>query len=280
VDVLDVYTSGCTECVLPTPTPTPTPAPDCYCYTISGNSGCTITWTGCSGNSETTLLTGDTSFSVCAQENSISFSCITGTTSVVSGSTCSGDTECQPPTPIVCPSGTSFVFTSCSDKTIIVQTACPPTNINVNDILKTTSGLCYTYIGNFVNYVASPSYIIVNANIFTATTATTYTTCLECLTPPPTPTPTSKLWRGSGEYSLACPVCELTDFGGTLQFYTEFSVNTLDTGIYLYEDSSLTTPINVTYVKAPANESYQQLKIFSVDNNGMITFICNQNENC
>jgi uncharacterized protein (DUF2141 family) len=82
----------------------PTPINNCYCYTITTDSPCLVSWTGCSGNSETLATTGATSFSVCAQENSVSFSCGLGsTTTITSGSTCTGDNECVLPTPTPTP---------------------------------------------------------------------------------------------------------------------------------------------------------------------------------
>jgi hypothetical protein len=164
---------------------------------------------------------------------------------------------------------------------MIIQSAYPPTNIVANDILKTISGQCYTYIGNYVNYLPQPGFITSNVNEFTATTATTYSTCLDCLKPEPTPTPLSKEWRASGEYSLACPVCELTDFGGTVYFFTDYNVTTIQTGVYIYEDSSLTIPVDYTYIKVPINQSgTAPAQIFEVDNNGKLTFKCNPNGNC
>jgi hypothetical protein len=279
IQVLDVY-SGCSVCVTPTPTPTPTPVPQCYCYTITSNSGCTVTWTGCSGNSESIVLTGDTSFGICAQENTISFSCITGTTTIVSGGTCTGDTECALPIPPSYPMGTQFIFTSCTNNTMIIQNAYPPINVIVGDILKTT-GDCYNYIGNYVGYTPPSGFISVTQDTFTATTATTYTTCLECLTPEPTPTPKYKEWRASGEFSLSCPICELTNFGVAANFFTSFNVNTIQTGVYAYEDSSLTTPLSVTYIKVPINQSGNAIsQIFEVDGNGKLTFRCIPNGNC
>jgi hypothetical protein len=104
---------------------------------------------------------------------------------------------------------------------------------------------------------------------------------LECLTPDPEPTPTYRLWKAKGEYSISCPVCELTDFGGDVQFYTDYSVSTLDTGIYLYENSSLTTPFTVTYIKVLQTQNINQTeKIFEVDSMGKITFKCDVNGNC
>jgi hypothetical protein len=155
---------------------------------------------------------------------------------------------------------------------MIVQTAYPPTNLIINDLLKTTSGECYTYIGNFVNYIAPSGYIIANVNEFTATTATTYVDCISCLTTPQVKLPYID-WRAKGEYSISCPVCELTNFGGDITFYTSSADTTIQTGVYIYENTGLTTPVSVTYVK------YDN-KIYNVSNDGEINEFCTVNNNC
>jgi hypothetical protein len=176
--------------------------------------------------------------------------------------------------------GTQFIFTSCTNNTMIIQNAYPPVNAVTNNILK-TSGSCYTYIGNYIGYTPPAGFISVVQDTFTATTATTYTTCLECLTPEPTPTPTYKLWKATGEFSLSCPVCELTNFGVSVNFYTDFNVITIEDGVYVYEDSSLTTPLSLTYIKVPVTQNNNAiLQIFEVDNNGRVTFRCTPNGNC
>jgi hypothetical protein len=177
------------------------------------------------------------------------------------------------PTPITYPSGTSFVFTSCTSNSMIVQTAYPPTNIFDLCVLQTSSGECYTYIGNFVNYVPPSGFVITNQDVFTATTtATTYTTCLECLTPQPISLGYTQ-WRGKAEYSLACPVCELTNYGVPYSWYTSSATTSIETGVYVYEDSSLTIPLYVDYIE-------YNTKIYSVDSNGKLTEYCNVNGNC
>jgi hypothetical protein len=163
---------------------------------------------------------------------------------------------------------------------MIIQTAYPPTSLQVDDIVK-TSGDCYTYIGNFVNYIPPVGFIPVTQDIFTATTATTYTTCTECLTPEPTPTPTFRTWRGTGEFSLSCPICQLTNFGVPVTFYTSFSASTLQTGVYVYEDSSLTKPLKITYINSQITDATNAIsQIFEVDKYGKITFRCTPNGNC
>jgi hypothetical protein len=176
------------------------------------------------------------------------------------------------PTPIVYPSGTTFIFTSCTTNSMVVQTTYPPTNIVTDDILKNTSGQCYTYIGNFVNYIPPVGFIIANIDMFTATTQTAYIDCIDCLAPTPISLPYVQ-WRGKAEYSLACPVCELTDFGGDYGWYTSSASTTLQTGVYVYEDSNLTIPLYVDYIK------YSN-KIYTVDSQGKITEYCTVNGNC
>ena len=108
---------------------------------------------------------------------------------------------------------------------------------------------------------------------FTATTATTYTNCVSCLIPTPTPTQSYSLWRGYGEFSVYCPVCELTNGGSQMSFYTSPLVSVLQTGVYIYEDQALTTPVIVDYIK-------YSTKIFNVDINGRLTEFCTVNGNC
>ena len=177
------------------------------------------------------------------------------------------------PTPITYPSGTSFVFTSCTNNSMIIQTAYPPTNFTDLCVSQTPSGECYTYIGNFVNYIPPTGYLVSHQDVFTATTtATTYTTCLECLLKPEV-TLSYIQWRGKSEYSLSCPVCELTNYGVPYSWYTSSADTTIQTGVYVYEDTNLTIPLYVDYIE-------YDTKIYEVDNTGKITEFCNVNGNC
>ena len=171
------------------------------------------------------------------------------------------------------PSGTVFVFTSCTDTSMIIQYSYPPYNVSVGNILKTVSGECYSYVGNYVSYTPPSGYIWSYVETFTATTATTYTNCVSCLIPTPTPTQSYSLWRGYGEFSVSCPVCELTNGGSQMSFYTSPLVSVLQTGVYIYEDQALTTPVIVDYIK-------YSTKIFNVDINGRLTEFCTVNGNC
>ncbi len=162
---------------------------------------------------------------------------------------------------------------------MIIQTAYPPTNIAVGDILRIVTGstsgytsYCYEYVGNFVNYVAPGGFITSTQDTFTATTATTYTSCLTCLQVEPL-VDTFTTWIGKGAYSVNCPVCQLTNFGTQVIFYTQPSVNQLQNGVIVYNNSSLLYPLTVDYIK-------HGNKIYSVDNNGVITEFCTVNGNC
>jgi hypothetical protein len=162
---------------------------------------------------------------------------------------------------------------------MILQTAYPPTNIVVGDILSTATGTtsgyttnCYEYVGNYVNYVAPSGFITSTQDTFTATTATTYTSCLTCLQVEPL-VDTFTIWIGKGAYSVSCPLCQLTNFGSQVIFYTLPSVTQLQTGVTVYNNSSLLNPLTVDYIQYGT-------KIYSVDNSGVITELCTVNGNC
>jgi hypothetical protein len=93
------------------------------------------------------------------------------------------------------------------------------------------------------------------------------------LTPSPTPTPLFNTYNGKGEFGVSCPVCELTNGGTNVTFYRAYSTLSLQTGDYIYEDTSLTIPVILSYIKYGG-------KIYSVDSNGMITEFCIVNGNC
>ena len=183
-------------------------------------------------------------------------------------------TSSPTPTPVVTYEPyTQFVFTGCNNNLMIVQDETPPSNVNIGDVIKDQNIGCFTYIGFFVRYSPPSGYKWSNQPIFTASTATTYVTCLECLTPTPTPTFTYKSWSAQGGFSVSCPVCQLTDGGTNLTFYTSSTVDTLQTGNFIYQDSSLTEPIIEDYIR------YNGF-IYSVDVNGQITQFCRVNGNC
>jgi len=171
------------------------------------------------------------------------------------------------------PTNTVFVFTSCTNTSMIIQYSYPPSNVTVGGILRTVSGECYTYIGDYLSYTPPSGFIWSYVETFTATTATTYTNCVSCLTPTPTPTQSYNLWRGRGEFSVSCPVCELTNGGSQMTFYTSASDSVLQNDVYVYENQSLTTPVIVDYIKYGT-------KIYNVDVNGKLTEFCTVNGNC
>jgi hypothetical protein len=155
---------------------------------------------------------------------------------------------------------------------MITQTAIPPTNLDPGEVIRDYSGNCYSYVGYFINYVPPSGYIVVNENRFTATTATTYVDCAECLQVEPL-VGTFNEWIGNGAYSVNCPGCQLTNFGVQTIFYTHPSVNQIQTGVTIYNNSSLSFPVTVDYIR------YGN-KIYSVDNSGVITEFCTVNGVC
>jgi hypothetical protein len=155
---------------------------------------------------------------------------------------------------------------------MIVQTSYPPYNIIANDIIKTNSGLCYVYVGNYVGYVPPSGFIVSNTNMFTLSAQTTYDSCVECNTPVVSGT-TYKLWEAKGEYSVACPVCQLTNFGAAVSFYTSSADTIIQTGVYVYRDMNLTNPVTIDYIQYGT-------KIYKVNKFGMLTEYCTLNGNC
>jgi hypothetical protein len=139
-------------------------------------------------------------------------------------------------------------------------------------VLKTLSGDCYSYVGNYVGYVAPSGYVVANVNEFTATTATTYTDCVDCLTVTAATT-TYNTWRGSFGFALNCPVCQITDFGKKNTFYTSNLISEIATDVYVFSDSSLTKPITEDYLQ------YGNF-IYKVDVSGKLTQFCTVNGNC
>ena len=178
------------------------------------------------------------------------------------------------PTPTSYPMGTQFIFTSCTNNSMIVQTATPPLNLCETNVLKDDNGNCWVYVTNVVGYYPTTGFIATNQDVFTATTATTYVDCIECFTPEPTPTPVFKSWEVKGEYTISCPVCELTNFGSPITIYTEYGVETLTDGIYVYKDSSLTRKLTVDYIK------YQDYIYEVNDKTGSLTQKCKVNGFC
>ena len=165
-----------------------------------------------------------------------------------------------------------YIFTSCTTNTLIKQTATLPSNVTIGSILKNNSGECYRYIGQFVNYIPPSGYLITNINMFTATTQTTYGNCIDCLIPPVVMQSYLK-WEGRAGFSLSCPICQLTDFGGKYTWYTSSADTKIQTDVYVYENTELTIPLYVDFIR------YSN-KIYKVDVQGKITEYCNVNGNC
>ena len=181
-------------------------------------------------------------------------------------------TPTSTPTPTYAPN-TQFVFTSCTTNSMIIQNMTPPSNVNIGLVVKDLSGNCYSYVGNYVSYTPPVGYVWSNIDVFTGTTATTYSTCISCLTPSPTPGPAYRTWNAKGEFTVSCPTCELVNGGADMTFYSSSADTILQTGVYIYEDTTLVTPVITSYVK------YSN-KIYSVDLNGKITEFCTLNGNC
>ena len=85
------------------------------------------------------------------------------------------------PNPTVAPT-TNFVFQSCVENKLVVQTQ-QPGSLTTGRIVK-INNVCYTYLGSFTNYIPPVGYQVVNNNFITSTPATQYDNCLTCLTPP------------------------------------------------------------------------------------------------
>ena len=203
---------------------------------------------------------------LCVKYTKTSLDSVNSNVSYVISAYTSGCTTCFTPTPTATqlplptpgptpaptatpsyPINSKFIFTSCTSNSMIIQSAYPPYN--------TPSG-----------------FMSSNQNMFTGTTATTYTNCISCLVIPK-PTKTYNSWSGKGAYSVNCPLCQLTDFGSDLTFYTLPTVTQLQNGVTLYSNQSLLNVLTIDYVQ------YGN-KIYNVDTNGVISEKCTINGNC
>jgi hypothetical protein len=113
---------------------------------------------------------------------------------------------------------------------------------------------------------------VANINVFTASTETVYDSCVDCLTPVVSGT-TYKTWEAKGEYSVSCPVCQLTNFGAAITFYTSSADTVLQTGVIIYKEPALINPVTIDYVEYGT-------KIYTVNKIGKITEFCTLNGNC
>jgi hypothetical protein len=102
-------------------------------------------------------------------------------------------TQTLTPTPSITPSATplatvaptsNYVFSSCTQNKVIVQTV-PPGSMSTNKIVS-ISGDCYTYLGQFTNYIPPVGVQSINVNAQTTTPSTIYDNCTTCATPVPT----------------------------------------------------------------------------------------------
>jgi len=77
---------------------------------------------------------------------------------------------------------TKFVFSSCTQNKVIIQTVSPGT-LQTGRVVN-ISGSCYTYLGSYTNYIVPVGVQSVNINAITSTPSTIYDTCTACSTPP------------------------------------------------------------------------------------------------
>ena len=99
-------------------------------------------------------------------------------------------TQTLTPTPSITPSATpiatvaptsNYVFSSCTTNKVIIQTV-PPGSMSNNGVVS-ISGVCYTYLGKFTNYIPPVGVQSVNINALTTTPSTIYDNCTTCNTP-------------------------------------------------------------------------------------------------
>ena len=152
-------------------------------------------------------------------------------------------------TPTLTPTTTSsgelfFVYSSCTiSNTMIVQTIQAP-GITEGQVLQ-YSGFCWTYVGNFVDYIPPAGFVVYNyTGNYLSGASGPFTSCAECILPTPTPTLTARAWNVTWAWSTSCFPCELTDGGISTTLYTVPSVSTLTDGVYVYTDAALTIPFS------------------------------------
>jgi hypothetical protein len=90
-------------------------------------------------------------------------------------------TPSETPLPTV-PLTTKFVFSSCTQNKVIIQTVSPG-SLQTSRVIN-ISGSCYTYLGSYTNYIVPSGVQSVNVNAVTSTPSTIYDTCNTCSTPP------------------------------------------------------------------------------------------------
>jgi len=101
-------------------------------------------------------------------------------------------TQTLTPTPSITPSATpvatvpltsNYVFSSCTQNKVIIQTV-PPGGMSTSTVTS-ISGSCYTYLGQFTNYIVPVGVQSVNINSITSTPSTVYVNCSTCSQPVP-----------------------------------------------------------------------------------------------
>ena len=77
---------------------------------------------------------------------------------------------------------TQYVFSSCTQNKVILQTV-PPGSLSSGLVVQ-ISGSCYTYMGSYTNYIVSSGVQSINVNAVTSTPSTIYDNCITCSIPP------------------------------------------------------------------------------------------------
>ena len=183
------------------------------------------------------------------------------------------------PTPTVTPTSsqpasTSYVYTACTSPNRMVVQTLPVSGVSIGQAFS-SSGTCWTYVTSVQNYVPPGGFLVINAtgNYFTSVSSIT-SNCAACLAPPPSPSPIYKAWTGSWAWNISCTPCYLTSGGAPLTLYSAPSVSVLVDGVYLYTNTTLTTPF------APSRYFRFGQKIYESVGGGEIIFVCNAGSSC
>ena len=172
-------------------------------------------------------------------------------------------------TPTPTPSGPLYrVYSACTgSNTMVVQTD-PVSNIIVGQSFS-SSGVCWSYVGVFSTYIPPSGFVVINypGNYFNSVSGP-YSNCASCLLPTPTPTPAYRTWNVKWSNTNSCAPCDLTNGGVDITLYSVSSATTLSTGVYVYTDTSLTTPF------APNRYIKTGSQIFETGSNGVINLYC------
>jgi hypothetical protein len=173
------------------------------------------------------------------------------------------------PTPSSTPSGLlKYVYTACTGpNTMIVQTE-PVTSLTVGQAFA-ASGTCWSYVGVFTPYNPPAGFIVVN---FTGNYFGTYTgpfaNCAACSIPSPSVSASYKAWNVTWAWTTSCTPCDLTSAGVSITLYTSPSVTSLQNGVNVYTNTSLSTPFGAgRYIKYNS-------EIFETGASGVINLHC------